>query len=197
MAPLRARSGREAHSPEKETSLRARDGDGAMSAAPTSIQGSMGIRRSAERRHGPMRKRTLLWINHDRAKVRDEPLRHAELPLQRGQMRSPTHALSNESRQLRQARVLRCVSTGSTNASFAMRCVFAMRCIWVLAVAFGTPSGSIQPCAGQPCTEKTLSFNRSRGFQGWMWNLRGLQALMMNAEALPAIPLELAAGAPR
>jgi len=38
-------------------------------------------------------------INHD-ARVLDEPLRHAELPLQRGQTRSPIHALSNVPRQL-------------------------------------------------------------------------------------------------
>lgn len=52
--------------------------------------------------------------------VRDEPPRHTELPLQRGQIRSPTHALSKVPRQLRQMRCLRSGSAWSVLRIFAM-----------------------------------------------------------------------------
>jgi hypothetical protein len=50
----------------------------------------------------------------------DEPLRQVALPLQRGQIRSPTHALSNVPLQLRQIRAFRCVSSGPVLSSFFM-----------------------------------------------------------------------------
>ena len=52
------------------------------------------LRNDPRARHS--RKRSLLRIDHlDDLHVRDVPLRHAALPLHRGQMRSPTHELSN------------------------------------------------------------------------------------------------------
>jgi hypothetical protein len=58
--------------------------------------------------------------------VLDEPLRHAEPPLQRGQIRSPIHALSNVARQLRQMRALRSVSPAPDLRSFVMHPIWAL-----------------------------------------------------------------------
>jgi hypothetical protein len=71
----------------------------------------------------------------------DALVRHVEPPLQRRQIRSPIHVLSNVLRQLRQMRALRCVSPGCDLRSFAMPS------IWEVMPGARRPLDSRQPCA--------------------------------------------------
>lgn len=88
-----------------------------------------------------MKKRALLWIYHIYlATFLSEPLRQAALLLHRGQIRSPTQALSKELPQLKQIRGRLSVSPGSRRASFAMPT------IWCPVKLSITPPGAGQLC---------------------------------------------------
>ncbi len=77
--------------------------------------------------------------------VLSEPLRQAALPLHRGQIRSPTQALSKEARQLKQIRERLSVSPGSRRVSFAIPT------IWCPVKLSVTPPGAGQLC-GLDCS---------------------------------------------
>jgi hypothetical protein len=72
--------------------------------------------------------------------VLSEPLRQAALPLHRGQIRSPTQALSKEARQIKQIRERLSVSPGSRRVSFAIPT------IWCPVKLSITPPGAEQLC---------------------------------------------------